>query len=323
MNFEVGKSLLYLSRSNAENLGLNPIQIVSEIGDCVKETRLGGTVLAATNKVAIEDGAQFISKGGYIRNSREVALKWFGSFRGNAALGLREYHPMVLLNESDHGFPIAVMDGTWISEFRTAAISAYAATKLARPDSNSIGFVACGAQAHAHLIIFKDIFPLRTVYAYSRTRDTTLAFCRFAEQLGLEAIAAPNARDVVESAEIIVTSVPYVSNTTPILEGGWIQPGGFASMVDRGFSWKTDTLTSLDRLFTDDLNLSGEGGPEKLNCDPRLLSGDLTDLHSRQNESYRERTALIFSGSGLFDVALASLVFRVARSRGMGTILPL
>jgi len=323
MRFETLKSLLYLSRSDVEKLGIDALDLLRQIGECARQKQLGQNVLGETGKLHVPHGAQFISKGGYISSESAAGLKWFGLFPSNRVAGLREYHPMMILNETGHGFPVAIMDATWISEFRTAAISAFAATKLADPDSTSIGFIACGAQARAHLLLFRNLFPIEKVYAYSRTMENTLDFCLFAGRHGMQGICRNNPREVVESAEITITSVPYFQGTAPFLDGGWIRPGGFVSMVDRGFSWRAETLGCVDGIFTDDLDLSGPGGPEKVNWNSEQLKGDLADLYCLQQGFDRKRSALMFSGSGLFDVALASLVFRIARSQDAGTVLPL
>jgi ornithine cyclodeaminase/alanine dehydrogenase-like protein (mu-crystallin family) len=43
------------------------------------------------------------------------------------------------------------MDGSWITEIRTAALSTVAAKHFGRADSETIAFIGSGAQARSHL----------------------------------------------------------------------------------------------------------------------------------------------------------------------------
>lgn len=98
--------------------------------------------------VSRPDGASFRAKAGALSKPPYGAIKWFGYFPANARRSLPDFWPLIVLNEGETGFPVCVMDGTWITATRTAAVTAVAAKYMARRGSR-VGFIACGTQGPA------------------------------------------------------------------------------------------------------------------------------------------------------------------------------
>ena len=86
--------------------------------------------------------------------------------------------------------------------------------------------------------------------------------------------------------------------------------------------WKGDTLTSHDCVVTDD---AAQAVTEKLTY-PKPYHGEVSDLVSGKlpgRKDARQRTALVFSGIGLADVAVGGVVYEAARAKGIGRVLTL
>ena len=99
--------------------------------------------------------------------------KWVGLSDANAARDLPHLGSLVVLSDLASGMPLAVIDGTWITAARTAAVSTVAARRLARPDSKRIGFVGSGVQATGHLAALRwRLFPVAEVAVFSRAHDS-------------------------------------------------------------------------------------------------------------------------------------------------------
>ncbi|MER8759789.1 ornithine cyclodeaminase family protein [Mesorhizobium sp. M0976] len=324
MPAQLDGQLLYLSRADVSALGIEALELVNEVAACFSAKAEGLARSTSTLSIPMSAGARFVAKGGVIESPHSCAIKWFGYFPANAKLGIPDYHPLLIMSEATRGMPLAVIDGTWISEVRTAAISAFAARHLANGQSKSIGFVACGAQAYAHLELFRQLFPLARIHAYSRRKETAEKFCTHATAAGLRAELCNTAQLEVEHSDIIVTSVPHTAQPTCQLRGDWMSPGAFASMVDRGNSWDRASLSCIDTVITDDLALSGPLGEERINFEPKGLAGDLADLSlGRLQHSSRGRAAIIFSGAGIVGAAIGALVYQRACATGKGVLLPL
>jgi 2,3-diaminopropionate biosynthesis protein SbnB len=74
-------------------------------------------------------------------------LKWIASFPGNVTSGMPRASAVLILNDYETGYPVAVLEAAGISAARTAASAALAATTLGGTRSVSIGFVGAGVIA--------------------------------------------------------------------------------------------------------------------------------------------------------------------------------
>ena len=83
-----------------------------------------------------------------------AAIKAFDVNAANAHQGMETIGSTITLFDRRTAYPVAVMDGAWITEIRTAALSAVAAKHFGREVSETIAFISSGAQARSHLDVF-------------------------------------------------------------------------------------------------------------------------------------------------------------------------
>src|SRR5215211_5071245 len=93
----------------------------------------------------------------------------------------------ILLFKPETGEPLVTMDGRLITEVRTAAVSAVATERLARPDASVLAIIGSGVQARSHLKALRLVRDLREVRVWSPRRAPA-----FAEEHGV--LAAPRRR---------------------------------------------------------------------------------------------------------------------------------
>lgn len=251
-----------------------------------------------------------------------TAVKALGVNAANAHRGMDTIGSTITLFDRATAYPLAVMDGSWITEIRTAALSTVAAKHFGRPDSETVAFIGSGAQARSHLDAFLDLFPLRKVRIFGRGQANRDALCRKAEALGLAAEDCTDPRAAVEEADIIVSSVPGASGLEPFLETGWVKPGAYVNLIDLARTWRQETLEHFDRIVIEDAEQEATMAEPMI---PRALIGDdLQDLVTGRVPGRRsddERIAFIFRGLAIGDLALAILVYERARSTGAGRTL--
>src|SRR5438105_10744244 len=122
----------------------------------------------------------------YVRNAvdngRFFASKLITSFPANLASGaLPAVQAVVVLFDARDGQPLAVMDGTEITYWRTAADSALGVKYLARDDAEALLVVGAGAMApwlvRAHCSVRPSI---RRVLCWNRTEERA---CQLASSL--------------------------------------------------------------------------------------------------------------------------------------------
>jgi ornithine cyclodeaminase/alanine dehydrogenase-like protein (mu-crystallin family) len=265
----------------------------------------------------------FKAKGGVLHDAGFAAMKWYGFAAQNAAENLPNFMPVIVLNELSTGAPVAIMDGHWISGVRTAAISAVAAQVLASSGATSIGFVGAGVQAAAHLAALRALFPIQRVTAYTPSGQGAQRLVESVRLLGLDARAVTDPRAAVQEHDIVVTSIPRTSSLRHYLDGAWVATGSFVSMVDLGAAWNRQTLGAFDLMITDYLDPTTHRPIETLNYDGDYAGDIGAMLNTPPARPGARRSGLIFAGSGLADVAVASLVYQRALAMGAGQRLQL
>lgn len=325
MPSSIAPGLLYLSQADVIACGVTATDLEAAIRQAFRRRAEGGA--GSHPKVVISAGGRnaFRGKGAAMDEPAYGAFKWFGYFPENGAAGLPDFMPLILLNEAKTGRPVAIMDGIWISTIRTALISLIAAREMARPDAATIGFLACGAQARSHLDVFLPSLPLKKVRAFSRRLETAEAFADYARKKGLEAEAVTDPRAAVSGCDIVISSVPHGSDSAGKMDANWVEPGTFVASVDLGFGWRRETLAAFDRTVTDDREQSTVGPKGTLNYDGPFAA-ELCELVAgrvKGREHRDERNALIFSGTGIADLASAIVVYETALAKGIGVRLAL
>ena len=317
---ETSASLPYLSGKFLERLSITTEEIIGSIEQAILGQRRG-TVWSAPKAVVTPGDDRYIMATLAVADDPPiVATKSLVLNPRNPQHGLATINSVVTLMEGETGLPLAIVDGNWVTAWRTAGLSAVAAKRLARPDAAVIAFIGCGVEARSHLAVFRDLFPLREIHAFGRGTANRDALCRSAEELGLKAAASKTAKEAIGDADIIVTSVTIFPSPEPFLDARWLRPGCFATMTDMAAPWLAESMDVFQRIVIDDQEQ--EVKMSKPMVAPALVAGDLSglvcgDLPGRKNA--QARTAFVFRGLALGDLALAGLAYRRGKVKSMVT----
>ena len=159
-------------------------------------------------------------------------------------VGTHTHHALIVMFKAETGEPVAVMDGRLITEMRTAAASAVATQRLARPDAVVLGIIGSGVQARSHLAALRHVRSFKEVRVWSPRNAAA-----FAQRHGVKAV--PSAADAVRGADVVVVAA---SSTTPILQGSWLSPGAHVNAIGATRpDWREldDDLVTTARIFVD------------------------------------------------------------------------
>ncbi len=321
-------NIRYLSRDDVARLKLGGRQMADAIEATVKAAADGAAQNFPKTSKVLPDGRLFqsiMAVGLGDPAPRMAATKIVGLSPANAKRGLPHLGGLIVLNDGETGLPLAVMDATWITEARTAAISLIVARRYARADARRIGFVACGGQALSHLWVFKEVFPLTDVTAYSRSKASAEKVADAAKAMGLEARVADDPKAAVAGQDIVVTSVPDAPGLTPFLDADWLSSGSFAAFVDLGRSWRVEGFAGFEQLIVDDRKQAAASAAYRKLTPGGPYTADLTDIAGDANlrrNSEDERAVFTFQGMALADLAVAALALRAAEAADIGMLLP-
>jgi len=314
---ESATTVPYLSRSVLERLAITTHEAIDSIEQLILGQRRGQVWCAPKVVVLPGDDRYIMATLAVADEPRVVATKSLVLNPRNRDRGISVINSLVTLLDSETGLPLAIVEGNWVTARRTAGLSAIAAKRLARPDSASIAFIGCGVEARSHLDAFCDLFPVREIRAFGRGTENRDALCRIARARGLTAIASKTAQEAVEGADLIVTSVTLVPNLAPFLDARWLKPGAFLTSTDLALPWVAEGMAAFQRIVIDDLEQ--EAKMSKPMVSPALVVGDLSGLVSGEiagRAGAEERTAFVFRGLAIGDLALAALAYRRAKTSG-------
>jgi alanine dehydrogenase len=135
----------------------------------------------------------------------------------NAGRGLGTHQAVIVMLDPVTGVAEAFLDGRYITEVRTAAVSAVSARQLARKDARILGILGSGVQARSHLEALKLVRDFREVRAWSPDAGRLR---QFANDTGASAMESAEA--VVRGADVVVT---VTSSATPVVESEWVSGG--------------------------------------------------------------------------------------------------
>ncbi len=207
-----------------------------------------GTVVQPVRTV-LEIGDQesfFALMPSYVPSTPALGAKLVTLYESNTARGLPTHLATIVMLDPETGALTAIVDGRYITEARTAAVSAVSVKKLARENATVLAILGSGVQARSHLEALSHVRKFREVRAWSPTRKNLDAF---SSETG--AIAASSPEAAVRGADVIVIAA---SSHTPILFNDWVAPG--AHVVSVGATRPTQqemdpALVARARLFVD------------------------------------------------------------------------
>ncbi len=316
-------TLRYLSRADVESLSISMGEVIDAVEGAFREKGRGTAEMPPKPGVHPRPDAFIHAMPAFLSESGAAGLKWVSGFPQNLERDLPYISGLFILNDVETGFPLAVMDCTWITGVRTGAASAVAARYLARPDSRTAGIVACGLQGRTNLEALACLFPLERVHAFDVDPARTRAYAQeMSQKLELEIVPVERVEDAVREMDLVVTSGPILKDPKPSIPRGWLAPGSFACPLDFDSYWTGDALEEVDKLATDDasqMDYYRTVGYFGQTPEPYADLGEIVTGAVPGRESPEERTMSLNLGLAIEDVATARLIYRKALETEVGT----
>ena len=330
INQEISMSeskILYLSRADVEMTAIDMPTILRLLEEAFHEKGEGKVEMPPKPGIHTMPDAFIHAMPAYIPSLKSAGIKWVSGYPENYKRGLPYITGLLILNDTETGIPLAVMDCTWITAMRTGAASALAAKYLARPESSTVGILACGVQGRTNLEALACLFPLKRVYAYDilpEAQEKYIAEMR--ARFKFEIVGVKEPKQAVVESDLVVTSGPILKHPTPTIAKDWLKPGAFGSAVDFDSYWSGAALAQMDRISTDDhaqFQYYKSVGYFQQTPDPYADLGEMAAGLKPGRQNDKERTLAINLGLAMDDMAVAPEIYRRARQKDIGTWLPL
>jgi ornithine cyclodeaminase/alanine dehydrogenase-like protein (mu-crystallin family) len=247
-----------------------------------------------------------------------LGVKIVNVFPGNSKIGLPGLYSLYCLFDAEHGMPIALLDGNVVTSRRTAAVSALAASFLARPEAQRLLVVGAGRVASLLPEAYREVRAIREVAVWDIDESMARAFADRLCGAGFDAAVAPDLEAAVRSADIVTCATLA---TQPLVQGTWLAAGVHVDLIGSftpGMREADDDAIRACTVFVDTETALDESGELLLPVHNGAwsrdrLAGTLSDLcagRHRGRSRTEERTLFKAVGTAMSDLAAAMLVRR-------------
>ncbi len=179
-----------------------------------------------------------IEKDGY------AGVKIVNVAPANTTRNLPTIRGIYYLFDAFNGDPMALFDAKSLTNWRTAAASALAATYLASTEASCLLMVGTGALAPYIIEAYTAVRPIKKLLIYGRNKQQAENIAGQKADLIDEIAIVENLQEAVTEADII--SVATLSKT-PIIIGRWLRPGQHIDLIG---SYRTDMREADDEVLT-------------------------------------------------------------------------
>lgn len=335
----MNKDMLYLNRSDVEQAGGNHSTVyVNALTEALK---------AHANKDFVQPLKPYLRANGteghiadriiampsHIGGQDPVSgIKWIGSKHDNPSeRKIERASGVIILNDPETNYPIAVMEASLISSMRTAAVSVIAAQKLAKKGFEALTIIGCGLIGDRQLQSMLEQFDhIKQVYVFDQFEKASANFIeKWAEASpDIHFVQATTAKEAVENGEVVITCTV---TDKPYIEYDWIQKGTFISNISI-MDIKKDVFTQADKVLVDDWS---QANREKKTINQLVLEGRFSReaLHAELGELLtgakpgRENDDEIIllnpMGMAIEDISSAYYIYKEAKQQQIGTTLSL
>jgi alanine dehydrogenase len=264
----------------------------------------------------------------YIPSPAALGTKLVSVFAANVDKDLPTHLATILLHDPLTGELLALVDGRFITEARTAAVSAVSTRLLAKEDAGTLAIVGSGVQARSHLEAISRVRRLRDIRVWSRDAGRRASFAQEMQpHVAAPVSAASSAEAALAGADIIVLAT---ASREPVVRGEWVADGAHVCAVGacRPDQREMDTaLVRRARLFVDSrIGALAEAGdiviPMREGAvDAGHIAGELGELAAGRvdgRQTSDQVTVFKSLGMAVEDVAAAHLAYTRASELGLG-----
>jgi 1-pyrroline-2-carboxylate reductase [NAD(P)H] len=228
-------------------------------------------------------------------NDKVIGVKVFTYFPTNEAAGYPSLHSKILMFDRKHGIPLALVDGTSVTYWRTAAVSALASRFLSRPESTDMLLLGTGRLAAFLVAAHLSVRDLKRVFLWGRDGAKVAALhARLqAAHPGVDFIGVQDLERQAGAADIIVSATGAAE---PLLHGAWITPGCHVDLL-------------------------GNHTPGRRECDSGLVARSAVYVDSKDNVLREAGELLIPISEGVFSAdAIAGELKDLCRGTAKGRV---
>ncbi|KZN47391.1 2,3-diaminopropionate biosynthesis protein SbnB [Pseudoalteromonas luteoviolacea] len=291
-------------------------KLLDSVADCYCEFEAGNTVCPDSYFLRYPEQPQnrIIALPASIESEKEPVsgIKWIASFPDNLKSGLDRASAVVILNDRETGYPLACLEGSQISSFRTAASAVLGAKYLhATPGKiENLSVVGSGLISHTIVKLLEQTgWQIDTMTVIDLDIQRAQEFCAkfpHIEGKGSNDISDISKSDLVMFATSAIT--PYVKDKALLAHNPTI-----IHMSLRDISAE---LIVDSQNFADDIDHAIKANTslelaEQINGNRAFMGGNIVDLiKQRVKPDFNKPRVYSPFGMGILDVLLGYRIYQ-------------
>ncbi len=232
---------------------------------------------------------------------------------------------VIILSNPKTGFPLAILDGTTITNYRTGAAGGIAAKHLARKNARTLGLVGAGVQARMQALAVALVHNIQTIKVFDVRPEASQKLVEdLSEKIKANFRIVSSAREACD-ADIVCTTVP---STKPVVEDAWLKPGTHVNEIGADAPGKQALeIASLKRakIIVDNWEQASHSGAINAGVESGVLTradvaGEIKDVVLGKIKRANDGELTVFDSTGLAiqDVATAGMVYEKALAKKIG-----
>lgn len=249
-----------------------------------------------------------------------AGIKWVSVYPENISIGLPTVMALLIYNDPETGYPLAIMDATEITAYRTGAASAIASKYLARKNSRTLGIIGAGRQAYTQLLAHMELFSFEEIRVFDLSTSSASRLIMSFPEYPIKHSSITN----TAACDIICTLTPA---RKPILKREWIKPGTHINAVGADAEGKEELEPEILReaiIVVDEIEQASVAGEINVPLKKGLITikdiygtlGDIITGQEKPRESDEVITVFDSTGIAFEDIAVAKLVYEKAKQIG-------
>lgn len=294
----------------------------------------GGSVVPLRVNIDVDDeSSQSLYMPGFASDANALGVKIVSVYPKNMKKNIPVVpSTMVLLNE-ETGEVCCLMDGTYLTQIRTGAVSGAATDLLANKDSEIFLLIGTGGQAESQLEAILEIRNIKKVYVFDINLDRTNAFVEkvstlFCKKYNVEILATPSVDEITPLADIITC---VTTSKKPVFDANKIKKGvhinGVGSYTPQMQEIPSEILQVANCIYVDTkdgvLNESGDfiipiqEGKFEIDNNVHEL-GELISGQTRGRENKDDITFFETTGTAVLDIVVAKKIYDNSVKKNIG-----
>jgi len=327
---DISHEILYLTQEECRNIGLSEKEILDLTEKAVIAYSKKAVDMPAKIGVHPTKDTFLHAMPVYIPDQFACGVKWGGSFpRNRERFSYPATSGLLIYNDPESGFPLAIMDAVYLTEIRTPAVALVSAKYCANLDAKTFGMISCGVQGTQEVnMISLVLTKLEKIYIYDIYEPAMDKLIKDIQpHINAKIVKAESLEDLVKNSEVIGSATGRPKNPVPKIKDELIIKGQTLLLTDQHRVYEDKTMKRADKYLVDSietheyfikLGFYPYGLPE--------IYSEIGEVAAGVKKGRENKDELIVCnniGMAVEDIIIARVIFDKALEKGMGIKLPL